>query len=102
MLFFIYIYADYYDVTLLPQKHKCSVCETPEHSIFLCQNNAGHKDIPIDTIELSFFVSQTPIPDRVINLKTILGYNSHLPTETQSDINAAVNSFFSCSSKSHI
>ncbi len=49
----------------------------------------------MDTIELSFAASQTPIPDRVISLKTILGYNSHLPTEAQSDINAAVNSFFS-------
>ncbi len=47
----------------------------------------------MDTIELSFVVSQTPIPDRVINLKIIVGYNSHLPIEAQSHITAAVNSF---------
>ncbi len=71
-------------------------CKTTEHIIFHCQNNIVHKDILIDTIELSFVTSQTPIQDRVINLKTILGYNSDLPTEAQSDIKAAVNSFFSC------
>ncbi len=53
--------------------------ETPEQTIFHCQNNDVHRETHIDTIELSFVASQTPIPDRVINLKTILGYNSHLP-----------------------
>ncbi len=43
----------------------------------------------MDTIELSFVASQTPIPDKVINRKTILGYNLHLQTEAQSDITAA-------------
>ncbi len=38
-------------------------CETPEHTMFHCQNNAVHRDILIETIELSFVVSQTPIPD---------------------------------------
>ncbi len=52
--------------------------ETSEHTIFHCQNNAVHRDILMDTIELSFVASQTPIPDRVINLKTIPGYNSSL------------------------
>ncbi len=70
--------------------------ETPEHNKFHSQNNAVLIDILIDTIELSFVASQTPIPDRVINLKTILGYNSHLPPEAQSYITAAVNSFVGC------
>ncbi len=35
--------------------------ETPEHTIFHCQNNAVHRDILIDTIELSFVASRTPI-----------------------------------------
>ncbi len=56
--------------------------KTPKHTIFHCQKNAVLRDILIDTIELSFVASQTPTPDRIIlNLKTILGYNSHLPTE---------------------
>ncbi len=40
--------------------------ETPEHTIFHCQNNAVLRDILIDTIEhvaLSFVASQTPILD---------------------------------------
>ncbi len=71
------------------------IIRTLEHTICHCQNNAVHRDILIDTIELSFVASQTPIPDRVTSLKKILGYNSHLPTKAPSDINAAVNSFFS-------
>ncbi len=60
--------------------------ETPENSIFHCQNNAVHRDILIDTIELYFVASQTPILDKVINLKTILGYNSHLQLSIHSSV----------------
>ncbi len=58
-------------------------------------NSAVLRDIRMDTIELSYVASQTPIP--------ILDYNSHLPSEFEahSVITAAVNSLFSCI-KSHI
>ncbi len=71
-------------------------CGTDHETPYSTAKTKMFKRQLIDTIELSFVASQTPIPDRVIHLKTILGYISHLPTEAQSDINAGVNSFFSC------